>query len=169
MFLLMWITGRSAMPDALVCPKCSAPVPYPDGGRFVTCPSCQATFPLDRLASMSGRSDIPKQYRPLVEKALQIAQAAGYTGQLNKIEAIKFYRQASGASLADAKRVIESVGPLHAGPSPGGQAGQGGPQSPWAGQGGPPAGGAGGLVKLLVMLVIGVALAAGIWAIVHKP
>lgn len=108
-----------------------------------------------------GRSDIPEQYRALVEKALQMAQDAGYTGELNKIEAIKFYRQASGAGLADAKRVIESVGPLHVGRPPSG------PQAPWPAQ---PAtngtgGGAGGLIKVLVLLAIGVALAAGIWAI----
>ena len=45
---------------------------------------------------------------------------------LGKIDAIKYYRQATGASLADAKRVIESVGPLHVGPvrvRPGARAG----------------------------------------------
>jgi hypothetical protein len=105
-------------------------------------------------------SDIPEQYRPLVEKALQMAHAAGYTGELNKIEAIKFYRQASGSSLADAKRVIESVGPLHVGPS------HGGLQTPWAAP--QSTGGTGRLVNVLVLLAIGVALAAGIIAIMQK-
>jgi hypothetical protein len=62
-------------------------------------------------------NQIPEEFRPLVEKALEMAKASGHAGELNTIQAIKFYRQATGASLADAKRVIDSVGPLNIGPS----------------------------------------------------
>lgn len=106
---------------------------------------------------------IPDEIRPLIEKAQQLAQAAGYNGRLNTIEAIKFYRQASGASLAEAKRVIEMVGPLHVGPSRGGQ-GQG-PCSEAA-----PGGGSTGLGKLLVLLAIGIGAVVAVIAIVaQKP
>ncbi len=108
---------------------------------------------------MSG-NEIPEQYRPMVEKALQLAQAAGYSGELNKIEAIKFYREASGASLAEAKRVVETVGPLYVGPS------RGGPQTPWPTR--PTSGGAGFLVNVLVLIAIGVALAVGIITVLQK-
>lgn len=104
---------------------------------------------------------MPEEFRPLIEKALQLAQAAGYSGQLNTIEAIKFYRQASGASLAEAKRVIELAGPLHVGPSRGGPG-----QGPWPA--GAPAGGATGLGKILVLLVIGVGAAVAVIAIVAQ-
>ena len=68
-------------------------------------------------SSISGTNAIPEEFRPLVEKALQMAQASGRVGPLNTIEAIRFYRQATGVGLADAKRVIDAVGPLHVGAS----------------------------------------------------
>ena len=105
------------MTEALVCPKCSAPLSYPAAGAAsLTCPYCRTTVLLDRASSTGASDQLPQEQR-LIEKALQIAKASGYRGQLNKIEAIKFYRQATGASLAEAKRAIESAGALHVGSS----------------------------------------------------
>jgi LSD1 subclass zinc finger protein len=107
------------MPNPLICPKCSTPLQYPPPGvTTVTCPNCQNVCPVDPFPTTFQTSQIPEQFRPLVEKALQVAQQSGHVGPLDKIQAIRFYRQATGAGLADAKRIIESVGPLHVGPSP---------------------------------------------------
>jgi LSD1 subclass zinc finger protein len=113
------------MADALVCPTCSAPLEYPkDGGVSLQCPYCHTTVLLNQqtrstVGSVGG--GVPEEFRPLVERALQIAAASGHVGSLDKIQAIKFYRQASGVGLAEAKRAVESVGPM--------AVGRGGPQA----------------------------------------
>jgi LSD1 subclass zinc finger protein len=112
------------MPDALVCPTCSAPLEYPQGGAVsLQCPYCKTTVLLNQqtrstVGSVGG--GIPEEFRPLVERALHMAAASGHVGSLNKIQAIKFYRQATGVGLAEAKRAVESVGPM--------SVGRGGPQ-----------------------------------------
>ena len=148
------------MPDALVCPKCSAPLEYPAaGGPSVRCPYCHTTVLLDRAAPTGGSDALPWEYRQFVERAVQLAQAAGYRGQLNTIEAIKFYRQASGASLADAKRVIDRVGPLDAGRR----------QAAGRGFGQPPVGGNPKMALVAVVVMVAIAgTVAGMFGFAHK-
>ena len=102
------------MPDAPICPNCSTPLPSPTPGQLsIQCPKCQTmvpTIPLDQ---------IPEQFRSQVAQALELAQQSGHVGPLNKIQAIKFYRQATGTDLTQAKRVIDSVGLLHVPPGKG--------------------------------------------------
>jgi LSD1 subclass zinc finger protein len=100
------------MAEALICPTCSAPLDYPaGGGASMRCPYCKTTVLLsaDSKANI-GTGEIPDAFRPMVEQALQMAQAAGKMGPASKIEAIKMFRASSGASLADAKKVIEAAG-----------------------------------------------------------
>jgi DNA-binding beta-propeller fold protein YncE len=105
------------MPEALVCPKCSATVQYRDAGSSLRCPHCQTPLLPSQSSPAGAMSQIPEEFRPLVEKALEVAKASGHSGPLNTIQAIKYYRQATGGSLADAKRAIDAAGPLHVGPA----------------------------------------------------
>jgi hypothetical protein len=139
------------MPDALVCPKCSPTVQYRDAGPSLRCPHCQTPLAPNPSSPVSRTDEIPQEFRPLVEKVLEMAKASGHVGPLNTIQAIKYYRQATGASLADAKRVIESVGPLEVGPLGVGS---------W--QGASQRLGAGGQSRSFLAVVIIVAVTAGL-------
>lgn len=102
------------MAEALICPTCSAPLQYPaSGGASMQCPYCKTTVLLSAQPQSAGISDdmVDPELRPLIEEARKMIQASGGAGQLNKIEAIRMFRAASGASLADAKKAIESAAP----------------------------------------------------------
>jgi LSD1 subclass zinc finger protein len=111
------------MSEALTCPTCSAPLEYPaGGGASMRCPYCKTTVLLSEQSRANiGIGELPDAFRPMVEQAMQMARAAGKVGPSSKIEAIKLFRASSGASLADAKKVIEAAGSsgASAGPRPG--------------------------------------------------
>jgi len=71
------------------CPFCNKPI-SPGTTR---CPNCQAPV---SAAPLLDRESLEQQVRVLLD-------------QQQKIEAIKLYRQASGAGLADAKRAVEAL------------------------------------------------------------
>jgi hypothetical protein len=74
------------------------------------CPYCGNTVLLSGNPQGNvGDADIPEAMRPMVQKAIEMARASGRLGTPGKIEAIKYYRTATGANLADAKKAVESL------------------------------------------------------------
>jgi sugar lactone lactonase YvrE len=76
------------------------------------CPYCQSIVMLtgNPQSSATPSSAIPDGLGPMIQQAMEMAKASGRVGPQSKIETIRLYRAASGASLADAKKALDSLG-----------------------------------------------------------
>jgi len=101
------------MPEALICPKCAAEVQYRDAGPSLTCPRCHAPLQPEHASSASGTKEMDPELRELLAEVHKTPGGGG--PPVSKIQAIKDYRQATGAGLAEAKRAVESAGPFQVG------------------------------------------------------
>ena len=100
--------------ESFKCPHCGAPIEYDgQGAKTVTCPFCAqpALVPenlLPRPAAAPFMSSGMDQ-GALIGQAVELAMIVKALRAGNKIEAIKIYRQATGASLLDAKTAVEQI------------------------------------------------------------
>ena len=105
---------KIAMPEALKCPTCSAPLEYPaNGGPTAHCPYCNSTVLLPgnlSPAATNNIADLTANMGPFVNEALKLAQASQLLRSGKKIEAIKVYRQTFNVDLVSAKKAVEDLG-----------------------------------------------------------
>lgn len=105
------------MAEAFKCPSCAAPLEYPSGGGLsIRCPFCNTTVMLDAGRAQGTPNEIADRIGPAMGKAIEFAKIAGLVRAGQKIEAIKIYRQATGASLAAAKTAIDNLALTGSGP-----------------------------------------------------
>ncbi|MDR3577426.1 MAG: ribosomal protein L7/L12 [Anaerolineaceae bacterium] len=91
------------MASTFNCPSCGAPLDYPGSGDTMHCPYCHESV------------IVPEELR-LPASAAQMAGAAGQLMEVRRLaqsgqtlEAIKLFRQMTGASLSEAQRAVDGL------------------------------------------------------------
>jgi len=100
------------MPTSLNCPTCGAPLQY-DGGpdRSLLCRHCGNTIlvPEEFQSETAGARPQSLDLNTLLAQAGQWGEVARLVRDGQKIEAIKLYRELTGAGLKEAKTAIEQL------------------------------------------------------------
>jgi ribosomal protein L7/L12/DNA-directed RNA polymerase subunit RPC12/RpoP len=103
------------MTNTFNCPMCGAPLDYPGHEETIRCPYCHNTV----IVPPEIRGNQPKAVSQStvdgVLTAQQIAEILGFLRAGKKINAIKVYREATLAGLAEAKQAVEAMEAADAG------------------------------------------------------
>ncbi len=104
------------MSQTFSCPTCGAPLDYdPGDDPVVRCPYCNASVVVPEELRIKGPSKPAEDAtqvssgRNALDEALRVKQVAELARSGNKIEAIKRYREITGASLSEAKEAVEAI------------------------------------------------------------
>jgi len=93
------------------CPTCGGPLEPPEGESAMKCPYCSNTVIVPESLRIPARSQYGAMAggMDLNQLGEQMAEVARLARGGNKIEAIKLYRQLTGASLQQAKEAVEAI------------------------------------------------------------
>lgn len=93
------------MANTFDCPKCSAPLDYDGNGLTVHCPFCGSSVVVPEQLRPQQDADMEE----LIGEAQILAEIIAELQAGHKINAIKKYRELTGAGLAEAKMAVENL------------------------------------------------------------